>query len=186
MLVPFSPIAEGKIIEAFSSIQKAIDEAGDGDEITLSKGEYLLDKPLVIKEKQNLSLSTRGKVVFTNKKGAAITITDSNISIKGISFIRNEIAVEVVNSAVAIRNCQWKKNRIGVTGLNSILVLEHNRFQNSFLASILLLEGNNVLEITPSNSFLDDYVDVFSSEVSSENFNSNFQGNKISLGKTKD
>ncbi len=180
-------LVEAKIITAptpdYPTAQKALDSASYGDEVVILKGEYLFNAPLSIKEK-GLTLSAKGKVIFTNKKGAAIIADGCNI-INGITFFRNEIAIEGNNSVVSIINCQFKKNRIGIKTFNSALTSNNNYFEINYLAAITLLGGNNIIKITPSNSFKDNYTDVFSTS-NLEILNSDPEGNKISLGNLKD
>jgi len=190
MLFPLLAEAKGKIIEAPSaehpSIQLAIDGAKNGDEVRVESGKYLFDKPIMIKEKENFSLSAKGKVSLSNKNGAALIVENSNISIEGIIFFRNEIALECSDSIISVKGSKFQKNRIGIQGVGSVIISDKNVFDTNFLAAILLSGQDNNLKIVPSTSFRNNYADIYPYSVNSSSETLRPQGNKIFFGRLKD
>jgi len=163
------------------TIQGAINVANNGDKIIISKGEYPLNNPLIIKDKENFSLIAKGKVVLTNRKGSAIILENSNISIKGINFFRNEEAISISSSVLSADKCSFEKNKVGIKILDSTLVADNCFFKTNYLAGIFLIGEQNVVKITPENKFYDNYVDVLP-----QSLNPFCRGNRILLGKLED
>lgn len=165
------------------NLQSIIDSAKNNDEIIL-EGEYLFDRPLIIKGKENFSLSAKGKVTLINRNGTALIVENSNISINEINFFRTEIALECSDSIISTKNCKFRKNRVGIQGIRSIIISDKNLFDTNFLAAIMLIGQGNNLKIIPSTSFKNNYTDVYSVNSSSETFR--LQGNKIFFGSPED
>ncbi len=164
-----------------STIQGAINVANNGDKIIIQKGEYLSNESILIKGKESLLLIAKGKVTITNKRLPAIIIEDSNVSIKGIDFFRNEETISISSSVLSITECNFEKNKVGIKVMNSTLVVDDSCFKINYLTGVLSIGKENVVKATPSNDWKDNYADIYSCPTGSIS-----EGTKIMLGYLND
>lgn len=64
-ITPTHPITR---INAGDNIQQVIDKTADGSEIVISKGRYLISKPVLIDNRKNLSIIGKGEVWIESQK----------------------------------------------------------------------------------------------------------------------
>jgi len=104
--------AKLRVPKAYGTIQAALDAAGFGDVVEVSKGTYSED--LTITQKSGVTLRARGKdkVIVKAVVGPALAIEMSaEILVKRIRF-RGGVSLGVLiesSNAVSIRNCRFKE-----------------------------------------------------------------------------
>lgn len=181
-LYPFAIEAKDIIVPLNeSAIQGAINAANNGGKIIIQKGEYFSNESILIKGKNNLFIIAKGNVTITNKRLPAIIIEDSNVSIKGINFFRNETAIFISSSVLSTTKCGFEKNKVGIKVFDSTLVADSCYFKINYLGGILLIGEQNVVKVPPSNFWKDNYVSIFPYSASPIS-----EGNKILLGSLND
>jgi parallel beta-helix repeat protein len=126
----------------YTSIQAAVDDASDGDEIIVKPGEYVenisVGKPLTIRSESGYTSTT---VVAKNSDNRVFQITSDSVTIQGFSLYGSTYYYYYYNSAILLDNverCTIRNNRCGidVTRQNRCGIFANNSQYNSISHNI--------------------------------------------------
>lgn len=128
-----------RVPEDFATIQAAVNDAGEGDVIQISKGTY--QERVVISGKTDLVIQGRGRVELDGGSGAAITVSDSSqVTIERVSVTSN---VSPALHLLRATDCVVQKCRIVDVPGRALLVgaggghtITRNRFDGNDGANI--------------------------------------------------